>query len=138
MLNGELCPCCSGLAYNQCCGPYHNGIKQPENARALMCSRFSAYALGLVNYIINTTHPENVQYLSDHVKWKKQIDSFVKKTKFQKLEVLDFTNGDEVAFVTFKAHLIQENQDNIYTEKSRFIKVAGRWLYHSGQVRLGK
>ena len=44
-------------------------------------------------------------------------------------EVLDFEESEEEAFVTFKVKL----SDGISTEKSRFLKVSGKWLYESGE-----
>ena len=54
------CPCDSGQTYVQCCGPWHQGLglgvfaPTPE---ALMRSRYSAFALGLVDYLTATWHP---------------------------------------------------------------------------------
>ncbi len=50
------CPCGSGNAFNQCCGHYHAGTPAPS-AELLMRSRYSAYVLGLVDYLQATTLP---------------------------------------------------------------------------------
>ncbi|MGA4815597.1 YchJ family metal-binding protein [Pseudomonas aeruginosa] len=44
------CPCGSGDPLDDCCGRYHQGHPAPT-AEALMRSRYSAYALGLVDYL---------------------------------------------------------------------------------------
>ena len=75
------CPCHSGKKYQECCQPYHTG-KLPENALALMRSRYSAYALHLADYIMQTTHPHNRAYLSDKERWKKEILGRYKKRIF--------------------------------------------------------
>ena len=49
------CPCTSKLTYDRCCEPFHSGKKAPESAALLMRSRFSAYALGKVDYLMKTT-----------------------------------------------------------------------------------
>lgn len=51
------CPCESGQAYSHCCQPYHQGQAAP-NALALMRSRYSAYAMGLERYLLDTWHPD--------------------------------------------------------------------------------
>ena len=56
MLKNENCPCCSGLKFNNCCLPYHEGAI-PPSAEKLMRSRYSAYSLCLPDYIVATTHP---------------------------------------------------------------------------------
>lgn len=119
----KACPCHSGKAYALCCGPYHQG-KNPENALALMRSRYAAYALGLADYILETTHPQNPQ-----VKNREQILIFSKQTEFCGLDILSFEDGEKIAYVTFKAHLRQNGQDAPLKEKSEFEKVDGKWLY---------
>ena len=49
------CPCGRG-AYAHCCGPLHAGAPAAD-AEALMRSRYSAYALGLADYLLATWHP---------------------------------------------------------------------------------
>lgn len=98
-----------------------------------MRSRYSAYAKGVVDYIIDTTHPDNSQYLQDHKLWRKQLKEFCDNTDFLGLEIHEEVVGEKVSFVTFKAKLRQNGQDAGFTERSRFEKTGGRWLYHSGE-----
>ena len=78
----QLCPCHSQLPYEECCGKFHRGAL-PKNALELMRSRYSAYALGLVNYIIETTHTENPHYRRDFSSWKKELKVFCKQTRLR-------------------------------------------------------
>jgi hypothetical protein len=55
----KSCPCGSRLLYKQCCQPYHDKKALPPTPEALMRSRYSAYSLNIVDYIVETTHPEN-------------------------------------------------------------------------------
>ncbi|MBJ7449651.1 MAG: hypothetical protein JHC93_04750, partial [Parachlamydiales bacterium] len=57
----KTCPCHSSLDYEKCCKPFHDGIPAPT-ALALMRSRYSAYALHLIEYIIATTHPTHTDF----------------------------------------------------------------------------
>ncbi|MEO8855681.1 MAG: YchJ family metal-binding protein, partial [Burkholderiaceae bacterium] len=53
------CPCDSGARYIDCCGPWHSGLSEGVHAptpEALMRSRYSAYGLGLVDYLLDTWH----------------------------------------------------------------------------------
>lgn len=122
------CPCSSGKFYNECCGKFHKGAL-PENALVLMRSRYTAYAMGLINYIIATTHPTSASFQWDLAKWTEQLNHFCSSTTFQKLEIIEFIDGEEIAWVTFKAHLNRDNKDASFTERSRFLKVDQRWLY---------
>ena len=43
MKNEEKCPCNSGKAYGECCGPILDGAVKAETAEALMRARYCAY-----------------------------------------------------------------------------------------------
>lgn len=124
-----FCSCCSGLDYSNCCKPYHEGTPAPT-ALALMRSRYSAYALGKSQYIIETTHPDNPQYEHNHLDWEKKIRAFSESTQFTKL-VIDGYGED---WVVFSAHMVQNGQPTLLKEKSKFAKQNGKWLYLSGII----
>lgn len=98
-----------------------------------MKSRYSAYSFGVLKYIIKTTHKENSDYKENLQLWGDEIEDFCKNTDFIKLEIIDFVDGEEVAFVTFKANLSSHGEDISFIEKSKFYKVLNSWLYHSGE-----
>lgn len=125
----KLCPCCSGKDYSTCCKPLHIG-QPPENALALMRSRYSAYAKQLARYIIDTTHRENLHYKQNRQEWIQDIVLFCRNTKFEGLEIVEFIDGAEEAYVTFIAHLEQNKIKSAMQEKSIFKKEQGRWLYY--------
>ncbi|OGN62902.1 MAG: hypothetical protein A3F09_00185 [Chlamydiae bacterium RIFCSPHIGHO2_12_FULL_49_11] len=126
------CPCRSGKQYEACCQIFHQG-KNPDTALQLMRSRFAAYALCLPDYIIHTTHPANPQFFHDTAEWTRKISEFSSHTEFKDLEILGFQESNISATVTFVAHLLQDQKDVSFAEKSYFEKVKGRWLYRSGQ-----
>jgi len=99
-----------------------------------MRSRYAAYALGLADYIIDTTHSAHPEFTSDRKNWKESILAFSKATKFDHLTIEEFVDGDENATVTFKAHLRQSGNDATFSEKSLFIKENDKWLYKSGEI----
>jgi len=118
------CPCHSGKAYKECCGPYHAGTPAPT-AAALMRSRYAAYALKLVDYVIATTHPDNPEQPLDRA----GLLEFCEHTEFAGLEILDFQEGAALSTVTFRPRLKQGDKELVYIEKSLFEKVDGKWLY---------
>lgn len=124
----DPCPCHSGNKYQECCQPYHKG-DLPPNALKLMRSRYCAYASGLSDYIIGSTHCNNPDFTDDLMAWKKSIDTFSRSTLFGGLTIVEFIEGETVAFVTFKAVL----NHTLFIEKSRFLNVEGKWLYESGE-----
>ena len=94
-----------------------------------MRSRYCAYALGLDDYIMQSTHCNNSDFTDDTLTWRSNIQAFCHETTFNGLKILEFIDGDDTAYVTFEAFL--NNQP--FKEKSRFFKVNGKWLYESGE-----
>ena len=129
----DICPCGSLKKYKKCCKPFHDKITFPKTALELMKSRFSAFAVLIADNIIFTTHENNSDYISDLKSWNQDIMNFSKNTRFERLEILDFIEGEVESFVTFKATLFQDNTDISFIEKSRFLKVEDKWLYIDGQ-----
>jgi len=95
-----------------------------------MRSRYAAYALGNVQYIIRTTHPKSPYFEKDRKKWKRGIQEFCKMTKFVKLEILGY--GED--WVHFAAYLKQADE-LVLDERSSFEKVDGQWLYLKGDFK---
>ena len=129
----DICPCGSLKKYKKCCKPFHDKITFPKTALELMKSRFSAFAVLIADYIIFTFLLNNSDYISDLKSWNQDIMNFSKNTRFERLEILDFIEGEVESFVTFKATLFQDNTDISFIEKSRFLKVEDKWLYIDGQ-----
>jgi SEC-C motif-containing protein len=99
-----------------------------------MRSRYSAYALGLTDYIIHTTHPKNPSSSLPFDRWKQEILAFSKNTLFEGLTIGECVDGKDDAFVTFFALLRQGDTDVSFVEKSHFEKVNGQWLYVDGDI----
>jgi len=50
------CPCCSGRNYAECCEPLISGAVAAQTAEQLLRSRYSAHAVGAIDYIVDTNH----------------------------------------------------------------------------------
>ena len=116
------CPCGSGALYQDCCEPYHLSLSAP-NAEKLMRSRYSAYVLGLEEYLLNTWHPntrpQTLNLKQDHTQWLG-------------LEVKRFEPNDEQAIVEFIARYKINGKAGKMQETSRFKRIATRWFYVDG------
>lgn len=126
MTDPDNCPCGRGR-YADCCGPFHAGRDQAATAESLMRSRYSAFALGLTDYLWRTWHPrtrpENVV-----------IDA---SDSWSGLELLDVVGGepdDQEGLVEFVAHFTDGGQVGRLQERSRFVRRAGRWMYLDGDA----
>ncbi|MCB9759855.1 MAG: SEC-C domain-containing protein [Alphaproteobacteria bacterium] len=125
------CPCGSGRRYKRCCMPWHSGRPAPT-PEALMRSRYSAYALGQVEHVMATTHPESPHRVADPQRWTSELSAFCRGTRFRKLDVIDHSEDGDAGTVTFRATLEQAGRDASFTERSRFRRLGGRWLYLDG------
>ncbi|MBS2009180.1 MAG: zinc chelation protein SecC [Cyanobacteria bacterium SZAS TMP-1] len=125
------CPCDSKKPYHKCCRPFHQG-ELPSSALLLMRSRYAAYALGLCDYIMATTHTQSRLYCEDKLAWSADLDAFASQTSFDGLKILNFEESGDTATVAFRAYLRAGGQDVGFSEKSSFARVDGRWLYIDG------
>ncbi|PKN22360.1 MAG: hypothetical protein CVU68_04410, partial [Deltaproteobacteria bacterium HGW-Deltaproteobacteria-3] len=50
------CPCGNGLKFAECCGPFLEGSRPAPTAEALMRSRYTAFAVQDVPYILRSWH----------------------------------------------------------------------------------
>jgi len=130
--NNIECFCCSGKKYSDCCQKFHLG-GVPSSIVELMRSRYSAYAIGLVDYILKTSYqlPKSMRKLEA---MRKEIMNFSNFTVFQGLEIIDFNQSEDSGWVIFHAILKQNDKDASFKEKSYFIKLDGRWLYTHGDI----
>lgn len=120
------CPCDTGLPYDACCGPLHAGTPAAD-ARALMRSRYSAYVLGLVNYLHDTWAPTTRPVLLNRVD--------LATTRWLGLDLKSFVEDGDTATVAFVArYRVGGGSAARMRETSRFIRDGGRWLYVDGDV----
>ena len=99
-----------------------------------MRSRFSAYALGLVDYIQRTTDPLGDAWDADTDAWAASIRRFSEGTRFAGLVIRSAPppEGDR-GEVVFTAVLEQGGDNATFTERSRFRRDPERgWLYVDG------
>jgi SEC-C motif-containing protein len=119
------CPCGLGRPYAACCGPLHAGAIA-ESAEALMRSRYSAYVLGDIDYLLASWHadtrPDRLD-LGD-----------VAATRWLGLEVRRHAmTGADSAIVEFVARYKSGGAPAVRLhELSRFVREDGRWFYVDG------
>jgi uncharacterized protein YchJ len=101
-----------------------------------MKSRFTAYARGMVGYIIATTDPKGAAWQPDAAAWRRSIEQFSTDFEFAGVDVVDeHVSGDE-GTVHFRARLrADDDRDASFSEISEFVRRDGRWLYTDGVVQ---
>ena len=78
-----LCPCQSSLSYEDCCGRFHSGNMFPETAEQLMRSRYSAFVLKNIPYIVQTTVPSQQTLLDE-----KALQDWADETQWLDLDIV--------------------------------------------------
>ncbi|MRN37714.1 SEC-C motif-containing protein [Neisseria sp. N95_16] len=129
----QICPCQSQRAYADCCQPFHAQQKLPVTAEELMRSRYSAYTLQNIDYIVQTTVPSQQKLLdtADMLAWSRETD-------WQGLDVLKHIPniGKNHAQVEFIAHFQGAGEAQHHHELSAFVKIDGRWYFIDPTVPL--
>lgn len=120
----SACPCNPQVPYAKCCKQYHEGIAAPD-AQALMRSRYSAYVMGLEEYLLSTWH---VDARPAKLKLAEDTD-----TKWLGLQLKRFVvTAPNQAIVEFVARYKIGGKAERLHEISQFVRQDGRWYYLSG------
>ncbi len=121
------CPCKSEKKYDECCGPYLEGVKAAPTAEALMRSRYTAYTKDDYDYVIRTCHSSTRPSAEDF-----DDDTAINWTG---LEIVATENGledDDDGIVEFIARYNFNGNDLGQHERSSFVKEDGEWFYVEG------
>ena len=131
-MTATLCPCQSERVYTECCAPFHAREAAASTAEELMRSRYSAYVLQEIDYIVDTTvHAQ--QNLLD----KQDLAAWSKQTQWSGLKVIRHVLfGKLHALVEFKAYFEENGQTECHHELSAFVKIDGRWYFIDPTVAL--
>jgi len=120
------CPCGSGDEYSSCCGHYLDDAQLPDTAEQLMRSRYCAYVLRRVDYLLVTWHaatrPHTIALdAAEHVQWLG-------------LKVIRSQQNADTGVVEFVARHKLNGKAHRLHEVSQFVKENGRWLYVNGDI----
>ena len=91
-----------------------------------MRSRYSAYVLGLIDYLLTTWHPSTAPG-----------DLELQPVKWLGLEVRHAEMTGDAGVVEFVARCKVGGRAERMEETSRFVRQDGRWLYIDGQFPQG-
>jgi len=122
----QSCPCTPSASYAKCCQPLHEGTPA-ATAEALMRSRYSAYVLGLHEYLLATWHPDTRPATLD--------PDDTPGLRWLGLDVKRHADADDgTAVVEFVARYKVGGAPAVRMhEVSRFVREDGRWLYVDGE-----
>jgi SEC-C motif-containing protein len=129
MMDQTPCPCGGPGRYADCCGRYHSGALhlQAPDAASLMRSRYSAFVLDQLDYLLATWHastrPASLAPNEPGLRW---LGLDVRRQRS-----LDADHAE----VEFVARSKLGGRAQRLHETSRFVREAGRWFYVDGDLR---
>lgn len=119
------CPCGSGQLLSACCAPLHAGVAA-ASAEQLMRSRYSAYALGNIDYIVSSTVPAQQQLLDVPA-----ITAWSQQNQWQGLIIhrVQAKANTRHAQVEFSAHFSNQQGAQTHRELSAFVHIGSYWYF---------
>jgi SEC-C motif-containing protein len=123
------CPCGSTPAYEACCGRWHHGPEHllAPDAESLMRSRYSAFVLDDLPYLLETWHPDTrPPELEPNPPGMKWLGLMVKRHTVEDADhaTVEFVARNRLAGRAVRLH-----------EKSHFVREEGRWFYVDGDMQ---
>lgn len=130
-MNDQICPCGSTLSLSKCCGVYLEKKKKAPTAEALMRSRYSAYVLQNIDYIMDTHHESTKK---DVV--REDIEAWSNEAEWLGLTIVKTDAGlekDGQGLVEFKCSYELDGKIQNHHEISEFVKEGGTWFFREGR-----
>jgi len=111
--------------------PFLDGASIPSTAAELMASRYVAYSVGNIDYLV-TTHDPQTRHQID----RDATETWAREAEWIGLEILKTDRGtadDTRGEVEFVARYRQKGAEYTHHERSQFRRVDGRWYFVDGQ-----
>lgn len=127
------CPCQSGQSYADCCQPFHLFHSFPQTAEQLMRSRYTAYVLQHIDYIVKTTAPLQQKRLNVAA-----ISQWAAETDWAGLQIKKHLPqlSKIHSMVEFDAFFVTNDRKQSHHEQSLFVSIDKRWYFVDPTVEL--
>ncbi len=125
------CPCNPEKSYEECCKPFHEGKEHAPSAEALMRARYSAYALGEIDYLLRSIP------LIERKKFdRRSAKQWSQSADWKGLEIcsVDEKAQGTRAKIEFIARFEHDGEEHKHHEVGSFEKVRDRWFFLDGKV----
>ena len=106
---------------------------QAPTAEKLMRSRYTAYAKGAIDYILDTHHPDGRDEIS-----RDATEQWAKESEWMGLEIIDIRGGaesDSEGTIEFSVRYRGSDRAIVtHHENSTFLKKDGRWYFSDAKM----
>lgn len=126
------CLCGSNQPAISCCTPILSGEQKAATAERLMRARYSAFALGNIDFLGQSLHPE---HRNDHD--VEATRRWAENSEWLGLQIVDTEKGgvdDSVGVVEFIATFKEKGVVRHHHERSNFSKAGDEWFFVDGNI----
>lgn len=128
----DNCPCGSGILYSECCAPVVTGEMKAETAEALMRARYTAYAVGEIDFL-RTSSTAAVQADFD----EESSRAWSAAAEWHGLEIISVEKGgkrDKEGTVEFRALYTANGEFCNHHEVAKFVNEKDGWKFDDGEL----
>lgn len=138
----QTCPCrktaAAPLSFAECCQPVLERRAKAASAEALMRARYSAFAVGDINFLVESVAPEAREGME-----RGSLEAWSRESEWLGLDILDTVAGqpgDATGVVEFIAHYSRGGSREAHHERSTFRHGAPGdcWYFVDGEKPRGK
>ncbi|MEB2312482.1 MAG: YchJ family protein [Sorangiineae bacterium] len=125
------CVCGKGESNESCCLPVIRGERKAATAEELMRARYAAYALGEIDFVIDSHDPDRVGEVD-----RDNTEMWSKQSTWLGLEIVSTEQGgpeDDTGVVEFVARFKMKGVTVPHHERAEFRRHNGRWVFVDGR-----
>jgi SEC-C motif domain protein len=114
------------------CLPFLRKTQTPTTAVELMASRYVAYALAEIDYLIETHEPSTRDEID-----REAVEAWANGSRFHGLQIVNTRDGgpnDDTGEVEFVALYTSEGREHRHHERSTFRRIDGRWYFSQSRM----
>jgi SEC-C motif-containing protein len=132
MSDVDLCPCCSGKKFDECCKPIIDGTRLATTPLELMRSRYTAHACKNMPHIVRTMRGKSLKLFDEEKTRTEWFDQCIWK-KLEIIDAPDISKNAKDGVVEFKAYYDFQGVEHVLHERSKFQLLDKQWYYTAGQ-----
>ncbi|MBI2393287.1 MAG: SEC-C domain-containing protein [Deltaproteobacteria bacterium] len=136
MSKSAPCPCSSGKSYAECCAPFHDRKRHAQEGEELVRSRYSAFALGKVDYLYDTLHEDHPDRRHAPDQIMAALRAASASFKYMGLTIIEAEPRDRDGYcrVLYLARLFRKGTDVSFIELAEFLHDGIGLRYRNGKT----
>jgi SEC-C motif-containing protein len=139
-MSKKPCPCSSGTSYAECCAPYHERKLHAQEGELLVRSRYSAFALGKIDYLYDTLHDDHPDRRHAPDQILAALRAASASFKYMGLTIVESEPRDRDGYcrVLYLARIFRRGEDVSFLELAEFLHDGVGLRYRNGKIKDGK